>query len=169
MAYLLGLLRTLATYRPPVFQATAEGRQLDGRFLLALASLGPRCGGGMRLTPGAAVDDGLFDLLLLDPLTLPAALARLPRLFDGGLAGDPAFHITRCRGASIAADPPCGVELDGQLFGTTPVTISILPGAISALDCRPDPARNRPDISEMPGGSVRAYPRPDRAARMARN
>ncbi len=74
---------------------------------------------------------------MLEPLTWAGALGRLPKLFDGRLAGDPAFHVTRCRSAKISADPPCGVELDGQLFGTTPVKLSILPGALNALDCRP--------------------------------
>ncbi len=136
-AYLAGLLRTLAAFRAPAFEVSADGAGMRGRYLLALDSIGPRCGGGMRLTPAAVVDDGLFDLLLLDPLSLPGALARLPRLFDGRLAGDPAFHVTRCRTVTLAADPPCGVELDGQPFGTTPVTAEILPGALSALDCRP--------------------------------
>ena len=137
LAYLAGLARALATYRPPAFEVTADGRVVRGRYLLALASIGPRCGGGMRLTPGAAVDDGWLELLRVDPMTLTGALGRLPRLFDGRLAGDPAFHVTRCRTAMIAADPPCGVELDGQLFGTTPITVRIVPGALNALDCRP--------------------------------
>jgi len=136
-AYLVGLLRTLAAYRPARFDVIVDGRPSHGRFLLVLASIGPRCGGGMRLTPGAVADDGWLDLLTIDPLTLAGALPRLPKLFDGRLAGDPAFHVVRCRNATIAADPPCGVELDGQLFGTTPLTISILPGALTALDCRP--------------------------------
>jgi diacylglycerol kinase (ATP) len=135
-AYLIGVLRTLAAYRPPAFEVAVDGQILRGRFLLALASIGPRCGGGMRLTPRAVVDDGLFDLLLLDPLSFPAALARLPKLFDGRLAGDPAFRVARCRSATITADPPCGVELDGQPFGTTPVSMEIMPAALSALDCR---------------------------------
>jgi diacylglycerol kinase family enzyme len=29
-----------------------------------------------------------------------------------------------------------GVELDGQLAGETPVTLTVLPGALQALDCR---------------------------------
>jgi YegS/Rv2252/BmrU family lipid kinase len=137
LAYLAGLARTIATFDPPDFEVIADGRIARGRHWLALASIGPRCGGGMRLTPGAVLDDGWLDLLMLEPLTLIGALGRLPKLFDGRLAGDPAFHVARCRTATIAADPPCGVELDGQLFGTTPVTLSILPGALNALDCRP--------------------------------
>jgi diacylglycerol kinase (ATP) len=136
-AYLVGLARTLAAYRPARFDVVVDGVPSRGRFLLVLASIGPRCGGGMQLTPAAVMDDGWLDLLMLDPVTTPGALARLPKLFDGRLAGDPAFHVVRCREATIASDPPCRVELDGQLHGTTPLTLTILPGALNALDCRP--------------------------------
>lgn len=109
---------------------------MRGRFLLVLASIGPRCGGGMRLTPGAIVDDGWLNLLTIDPLSFTGALARLPKLFDGRLAGDPASRVVRCRSATIRAESPCGVELDGQEFGATPVTVTVNPGAVRALDCR---------------------------------
>jgi diacylglycerol kinase (ATP) len=136
LAYLFGLARTLADYRAPQFEITADGRITRGRFLLVLASIGPRCGGGMRLTPGAIVDDGWLDLLTVDPLPIAGALARLPKLFDGRLAGDPAFRVVRCRSATIRSKSPCGVELDGQAFGATPVTVTVKPGALRALDCR---------------------------------
>ena len=168
-AHLLGLLRTLRDYRAPHFDVVADGLRTRGASLLVLACIGPRCGGGMRLTPGAVVDDGWLDLLLVDPLTLPGALARLPKLFDGRLEADPAFHVRHCRAATIAADPPCGVELDGQLSGTTPVTVTILPGALNALDCRPatrEVAGQR--FSGIAPGSCRAWSRPDTAARRAR-
>ena len=90
----------------------------------------------MRLTPGAVVDDGWLDLLTIDPLTFAGAMARLPKLFDGRLAGDPAFRIVRCRSVTMRSESPCGVELDGQLFGTTPVSVTVQPGALRALDCR---------------------------------
>ncbi|HEU4516184.1 MAG TPA: diacylglycerol kinase family protein [Steroidobacteraceae bacterium] len=142
-AYLVGLLRALAATRVPLFELQVDGRSAAGRYLLVLASIGPRCGGGMRLTPGAVADDGWLDLLTLEPLTTRGALARLPRLFDGRLAGDPAFRVLRCRSVTIASDPPAGVELDGQLFGSTPVTVEIMPGAVAALDCRPEGSAER--------------------------
>jgi diacylglycerol kinase family enzyme len=135
-AYLVGLARTLAAFRAPAFEVIADGRAVRGRFLLVLASIGPRCGGGMRLTPGAVADDGWLDLLTVDPLGPMGAIARLPKLFDGRLAGDPAFRVVRCREATIRCAVPCGVELDGQLFGAAPVTIAVRAGALSALDCR---------------------------------
>jgi diacylglycerol kinase (ATP) len=135
-AYLYGLARALARFRAPRFELVVDGRATAGDFLLVLAAIGPRCGGGMRLAPAARPDDGWLDLLTLEPMGPVRAIARLPKLFDGRLARDPAFRTVRCRALTIAAVPPCGVELDGQPFGWTPVALSILPGALAVLDCR---------------------------------
>ena len=64
------------------------------------------------------------------------ARRRLPRFFNGRLVGDPAVHVLRCRSATIRAEPACGVEIDGQDFGSTPVMLTLLPGALNVLDCR---------------------------------
>jgi YegS/Rv2252/BmrU family lipid kinase len=135
-AYLFGLARALARFRAPRFDLVVDGRVSAGVFLLVLVAIGPRCGGGMRLATDALPDDGWLDLLTLEPMRPLSAVAWLPKLFDGRLAADPAFRTVRCRALSIAADPPCGIELDGQPFGTTPVALSILPGALAVLDCR---------------------------------
>lgn len=136
LAYVVGLARTIPRFRAPEFQLVVDGQRQSGRFLLVLAANGPRCGGGMRLAGDAAIDDGWLDLVTVTPLPLPRVIAALPKLFDGRIAGDPAFRVLRCRSATIDADPACGVELDGQLAGVTPVTLGILPGALQALDCR---------------------------------
>lgn len=136
LAYVAGLLRAIARFRAPRFRIDIDGGVREGRFWLALAAIGPRCGGGMRLAPRAEPDDGWLNLVTVEPLPLAAALARLPKLFDGRLAGDPAFTVTRCRAATIAAEPRCDVQVDGQRFGRTPVRISVIPGGLAALDCR---------------------------------
>src|SRR5512134_939831 len=136
LAYLAGLARTIPRFRAPEFELVIDGRKESGRFLLVLAANGPRCGGGMRLAADVAIDDGWLDLVTVAPVSVPRAMAALPKLFDGRLAGHPAFRIVRCRSATIDARPRCGVELDGQLAGETPVTLTVLPGALQALDCR---------------------------------
>lgn len=136
LRYVAGVLRTIARFRAPEFRVTVDGQRISGCFWLALAANGPRCGGGMQLAPSAALDDGWLELVMLSPLSLPAALGKLPRLFNGRLAGDAAFARMRCRSVRIESTPPCGVELDGELAGVTPVTFSLIPGALQTLDCR---------------------------------
>ncbi len=137
IAYLVGLARALMHYEAPQFEITADGQTLSGRYLIALAAIGHYYGAGMRLAPGAQFDDGFFDLVLIDALPVVAALRRLPKLFNGSLATDPAVHTLRCRSVTIRATPACGVEADGQDIGCTPVTLQLQPGALNVLDCRP--------------------------------
>lgn len=136
LAYLAGLALTLPGFRAPGFRISTDHGARSGRFFMTLAAIGPDCGGGLRLAAGAQPDDGLLDLVAIDALPLRRVLSRLPKLFDGRLAADPAVHRLQFRNATIAADPPCEVQADGQLIGTTPLELAILPGALTALDCR---------------------------------
>ena len=137
LAYLIGLARALMRYKAPLFEVSADGRLLSGRYLIALAAIGHYYGAGMRLAPGAQLDDGFFDLVLIETMSIPGALRRLPKLFNGRLASDPAVHTLRCRSVTIHATPACGIEIDGQDFGRTPVALTLRPGALNVLDCRP--------------------------------
>lgn len=136
LAYLVGLARVLIRYRAPRFELAVDGLSRTGRYWIALAAIGPYCGGGMRLAPDALADDGFFDLVTIEPMSMIGAIRRLPGLFNGQLAGDPTVHVSRCRSMTIRAEPACGVEIDGQDFGSTPVTLTLQPGALNVLDCR---------------------------------
>jgi len=133
LAYVLGVLRSLATFRPPSIQVEFDGRRRSSTLLLALVALGPYCGGGMHLAPMAATDDGMLDLLLVHPLRLPAELVKLRRLFDGRLPEEPFSEYFRVRELRIAAEPAAGVQADGQLVGRTPCVATLLPQAILTL------------------------------------
>lgn len=135
-AYLIGLVRALLHYRAPRFHWIVDGRPGSDRCWVVLAAIGPDCGGGMRLAPSALLDDGLFEFVTIAPMPLVAAVTRLPRLFDGRLARDPAVQTEHCRAVTIHADPPCSVQVDGQMLGLTPVSLRLWPGALRALDCR---------------------------------
>lgn len=137
LAYLIGLARALMRYEAPLFEVSADGRLRSGRYLIALAAIGHYYGAGMRLAPAAQLDDGFFDLVLIETMSIMGALRRLPKLFNGRLASDPAVHTVRCRSVTIHATPACGIEIDGQDFGSTPVVLTLQPGALTVLDCRP--------------------------------
>ncbi|MGQ0384980.1 MAG: diacylglycerol/lipid kinase family protein [Gammaproteobacteria bacterium] len=136
VAYLLALLRALARFRAPRFAIEADGQRREARCLTAIAAIGPDCGGGMRLAPGARVDDGAFELVTVAELGLLRALMLVPGLWNGRAAIDAAFTRTRCEAARIVAMPPADVEADGQLVGCTPLAVRVLPRALCALDCR---------------------------------
>jgi YegS/Rv2252/BmrU family lipid kinase len=133
IAYLVGVLRSLARYSAPSFTLQADGVLTESRLLLALLAIGPYGGGGMRLAPAARTDDGLLDLVMVGPLRLPWELARLGRLFDGRLLQERFVRHALARRVRIASTPRSAVQADGQLVGHTPVTATLLPRALMTL------------------------------------
>jgi diacylglycerol kinase (ATP) len=133
LAYPAALAAGLLRYRAPRFSVRTAGESIEARLFVAFAMLGASCGGGMRFAPRARPDDGLLDLITIDHLSPLAVLARLPRLYTGTLLGDRAVRFRQCAEVAIDAEPGARVEADGQLLGTTPATVRVLPGAIDFL------------------------------------
>jgi diacylglycerol kinase family enzyme len=89
--------------------------------------------GRYRLSPTAAPDDGLLDLYLLHaegPLSLFLSLLMVARN-DAHRCP----HIARLRVRAIECQtaPALPVELDGDDFGDTPLSIRVAPAAIQIL------------------------------------
>jgi diacylglycerol kinase (ATP) len=133
LRYLWALAAGLGAYRAPLFRVACGAASFEERLFVAFATLGRYCGGGLEFAPDASPSDGLLDLVAVRALAPLALLAKVPKAYLGRLAGDPALITGQGPAALIAADRPAGVEADGQLLGTTPLAIRLLPGAIDAI------------------------------------
>jgi diacylglycerol kinase (ATP) len=133
LAYLRAAVAGLVRFRAPRLRVAADRLAVDGRMLVAFALLGRSCGGGLEFAPRARPDDGLLDVVTIESMSLPAALARLPRLYTGSILDDPRVHFEQCKAARIDAEPAARVEADGQLLGTTPVSVRLVPRAAEFL------------------------------------
>lgn len=126
-AYLYGALRAIAAYAPAQTLIVIDGCPVFNGLcgLLAIGN-GQYFGGGMRIAPKARPDDGLLDLVILgatDRRTLVGEL--LPRVYRGTHLRHPAVHLARGTTITVEADPPLPLELDGEIVGTTPASITI--------------------------------------------
>jgi diacylglycerol kinase (ATP) len=142
LAYLSGALRELARYRSPVFSldfelpdedGTNRAATAQGRYLLAFIANGRYCGGGMHVAPGARLDDGRFDIVTIEALSLWQALPKLARLYTGALLRDPAVRRNVVTRVTVDADPAAGIEADGQFVGHTPAVFSVEGGVLRTL------------------------------------
>lgn len=112
-----------------------DGQEGTWTGLLANAFInnGRHCGGGMLTGPSAAMDDGLFDVVIVPRLSVPRMIWLTPKLYDGSIENAPGVHAFRASQVEVVSrDPaifvPC--DIDGEQPGGVPLTLSNLPGAI---------------------------------------
>lgn len=130
--YQVALALELARLKPIPYRLTLDGQELvtDG----ALISVGnaQSLGGGMRVTPDALLDDGMFDVLVVQPLGRIAFVRLFPSVFEGTHLRDPRVKVHRARHVRIES-PGVIAYADGERFGPLPVDIECVPGALRVL------------------------------------
>ncbi|MHB1234787.1 MAG: diacylglycerol kinase family protein, partial [Microbacteriaceae bacterium] len=130
--YLLALLRELARLKPIDYRLVLDGIPSSTRAVLVAVGNNVSLGGGMRVTPDAALDDGLLDVLVVTPLSRRGFLRIFPRVFSGTHVGDPHVSIHRARRITVEADSIVAYA-DGERFGPLPVEIEVVPGCLRVL------------------------------------
>lgn len=81
-------------------------------------------------------DDGKLDVVVVRASgPVSALLAGWEALRQGDVGESDAGHVYRARASevTIRTTPPRLVEADGSIIGTTPVTVTVLPGALTVL------------------------------------
>jgi YegS/Rv2252/BmrU family lipid kinase len=101
--------------------------------LIMAATNGPTYGGGFFICPDAVPDDGLFEVCMIDPLSLGNALWRLPFVITGKHTNMKVVHMSRHSSIVIECADPMPAQIDGEVLLERRYEISILPGAITCI------------------------------------
>jgi len=123
----------LMTYRNRDVLLTIDGESSRRRVQQIVVANGRCFGGGMRIAPDAALDDGLFDVVVVGDISRTAALSAIPRLYRGTHLGLRVVEVHRASSVAIAAagsDEPPRLDVDGEQVGRAPAEITVLPGAL---------------------------------------
>ena len=130
--YLVALAIELAKLRPITYRLVLDGVETVTDAALIAVGNNQSIGGGMRVTPNALVDDGLFDVLVVTPLSRTAFLRVFPKVFAGTHLGHPAVTVHRATTVRIEADSVAAYA-DGERVSRLPVDIEMVPGALRVL------------------------------------
>lgn len=134
-AMVVGLIR----WRSATFDLRADGVPVRHPGYIAAAANSGRFGGGMRIAPDAALDDGLLDLVVVEDLPKGRFLRLAPKVFLGTHVARPEVHVLRAAEVRMDADRPLEVFADGDPLARTPATIRVVPGAMRVLAPRRSP------------------------------
>lgn len=128
-SYLLAVLMELAAYKLTSLRLQVDAEVWEGKALLVAVANAQSYGAGMKVAPKASVEDGLLDVVLVEPLGRLQFLRALPKLFSGKHLDMPQVHYWQGREAKIETAQLQPVLVDGDLRGETPLAVRILPAA----------------------------------------
>jgi YegS/Rv2252/BmrU family lipid kinase len=132
MTYALITAKTLRTYEPPEYTITTSEGSVRLRAIVVTAANSAEFGNGACSAPGARVDDGLLDLVVIAERSRLQTLIGLPRLFNGTVNQVPGCSIRRVTRATIESDRPMTFHVDGEpVTGGTTLLLRIHPAALN--------------------------------------
>lgn len=136
LVYAYGALRALVSWRPAGFEIELDPpseRKAFTAFTIGACN-SKAYGGGMRAAPGALLDDGLLDVVVLESVSKFAFLTRiLPKVFSGKHVLEPGVRVFQAKEVSIGCERNFTMYADGDPIGELPVRVRALRGAVTML------------------------------------
>jgi diacylglycerol kinase (ATP) len=132
LRYTLALLRELPLFSPIPYIVTVDGVRHETRAMLVAVGNGPSYGGGMQVLPGARMDDGLLDVLVLREISTLEFLRVFPKVFKGTHVTHPAVEVLRGRQVTLEAEGIVAYA-DGERFAPLPLSLEVVPAAVTVL------------------------------------
>jgi len=106
--------RELLRYQAEAYDLVWDGGTSSGRKLFVALANSRQYGSHGCIAPAARLDDGRFDIVVIDDQPLWRVLTRVPAFFSGTLAPGGGVHMSTFTHARIATSGVLDVHLDGE-------------------------------------------------------
>lgn len=126
--YTLATLLTLTRFKPIPYELIIDDKQFKQDFMLLSVANGETYGGGMRICPDASNSDGIFDILLVHPVSKIALLSIFPKVFTGKHVPHPKIDIIRGKKVQLSAN--ASAFADGEFVSKLPIEITNVKNAL---------------------------------------
>ncbi len=132
-AFLLSTLESLALFKSkPVVLRIDETLEIRTRIQQVVIANGQFQGGGMRIAPQARIDDGYFEIIILEDQPLLPTLKAFSKVYQGKHLDSGLLRHLQARKLEVISsdDALPKLELDGETPGSLPGCFEILPQAL---------------------------------------
>jgi len=135
--YDLAVFAELARLRSyPLTIETEDGRQELAATMISIGNTASYAG-GLKICRDAKLDDGVFDITVVGPVTRRRLVRVFPKLREGGHIGEPEISTMRAREVRIGGDNGWVAYADGDVQGPLPLTVECVPAAIRVVTAGP--------------------------------
>ncbi|MGD8195677.1 diacylglycerol/lipid kinase family protein [Herbiconiux sp. P18] len=130
--YVIALIAELLALKVRRYELEIDGEHLEMASPLLSVANNTTIGGGMRIAPDALLDDGLLDVFIVKPVSRIRFIRLFPRVFSGTHSDLPVVEFRRARRVRVHSEGVVGFA-DGERFGPLPLTVELVPGALTVL------------------------------------
>ncbi len=132
LAYVLGVFKSLISYKPFDMEIETGSERINKQATLVAIANGIYYGGGMKIAPGAVLDDGLLEVYLVEGMSRLKILRLFPLIYSGRHLARPELKHFKARKLSIKCQNGY-INSDGEIIGRCPASISIIPAALNVI------------------------------------
>lgn len=129
--YLKNLLKSFLTYKSVDTKISIQHKEFDVNLFSIAVGKGKYNGGGMMQLPNAIIDDGYLDVTIMNNITKLDVIRNLKKIYVGKHISDPKIKTFKTKYISIYPQKRLKIEFDGEVYGNTPVTITLIPKSIN--------------------------------------
>ena len=127
MKYNLAIAMELPKFKPLKYTIELDNQVIETEAMLIAVGNGGSYGGGMKVCPDAVMSDGLFDVMVLRPVSKVEFVRVFPTVFSGKHINHKQVDIYRTKRVSLHA--PAVAYADGERIGGLPVRAECIAGA----------------------------------------
>jgi diacylglycerol kinase (ATP) len=123
---------TLTRFKVPIVDVRVGRHRFEGPAINIVVANGQFFGGGMNIAPRASMADGKFDVQVFTGRKRQA-FGVMPRVLTGSHLTHPS--VRRYIGSTVIVEGPADLDLeaDGELVGSGPLIIDVIPDAIDLV------------------------------------
>ncbi len=132
-AYNLGVLSQLMRLKACPTRLFIDDEERVGDYPMVMVCNSIHTGGAMQMAPMARPDDGLLDVLTVEGVGRGELVSLLTKVRDGAHVRHKKVRFDRAKHIRIEPERASPLLVDGEVMGTTPVDVDVLPGALEVL------------------------------------
>lgn len=132
VAYMTEFMRSILIQEPHFFRLRIDGQVIEGPMWGVLICNTNEYTWRIHLAGDVCDDDGLLDVVLMHRQGFLDVMDLVARMFFSGetAEGHPTATVIRAGHIEINAEPPVPWQVEGDVQGSTPVTVDVVPRAL---------------------------------------
>ena len=120
LGYIVCVLKALMNFRPFEVEITIDDLTWRERVMMVSVANAPFYGGGMKIAPDANMNDGVFDICIVQEISKFELLQQFPKVFKGTHIFHPRVLMKTGKKIRLVSDENREIFADGEYVGSLP-------------------------------------------------